>query len=389
MATIGYWICYPFSALVRLFYSVTGSYGVSLILFTLVIKLILLPFQMKSKKSMIRMGRMSGKMKEIQKKYANNKERMNEEIQKLYAEENVNPMSGCLWSFLPLPILMALYYIIRSPIVFFMNFGTRANGLKVLEAAKKVVTSLGLTWSTTRSGADSAYAQIEIVKEMANNADKTVVKDFFAANPHWINVDYHFLGLDLSTVPTEAFKVIGQGLTWAAIGLILIPIISAALQYFTMKVTTGTQPQAETNAMTNKSMLLMMPLVSLWIGYTLPAALGIYWIAQSGFSLVQEILMGKFYNNKLEEEENERQRTLEEKRRQRQEEAKLLQAEQQKMTVKKQAAAKKKAVKAAQEAAKNKRNSTTENGRVGDRPYARGRAYSGEHYQKNENTDKK
>lgn len=389
MATIGYWICYPFSALVRLFYSVTGSYGVSLILFTLVIKLILLPFQMKSKKSMIRMGRMSGKIKDIQKRYANNKEKMNEEVQKLYAEENVNPMSGCLWSFLPLPILMALYYIIRDPVVFFMNFGTRTNGLAVLDAAKKVVTALGLTWSKTSSGADSAYAQIEIVKALASNADKTVVKNFFAANPNWVNVNYHFLGLDLSTVPTAAFKMVGQGLTWAAIGLILIPIISAALQFFTMKVTSKTQPQASTNAMTNKSMLLTMPLVSLWIGYTLPAALGVYWIAQSAFSLVQEILMGKFYNNKLEEEENERQRMLEEKRRQRQEEAKLLQEEQRKVTAKKQASSKKKAVKAAQEAAKGKRNSTTENGRIGDRPYARGRAFAEEHYQKDENTDKK
>lgn len=71
-STIGYFICIPFSALLRLFYNLTGSYGVSLILFTLVIKLLLLPFQMKSKKSMIRMSRMSGKMQEIQKKYANN-----------------------------------------------------------------------------------------------------------------------------------------------------------------------------------------------------------------------------------------------------------------------------------------------------------------------------
>ena len=90
----------------------------SLILFTLVIKLILLPFQMKSKKSMVRMSRMSGKMQEIQKKYANNQLKMQEEMQKFYQEEGFNPMSGCLWSFLPLPILMALYYIIREPIVY-------------------------------------------------------------------------------------------------------------------------------------------------------------------------------------------------------------------------------------------------------------------------------
>ena len=98
-ATIGYLICIPFAWLVRFFYELTGSYGVAIILFTLVIKLIMLPFQMKSKKSMMRMSRMSGKMQEIQKKYANNQMKMNEELQKFYQEEGINPMSGCLWSF--------------------------------------------------------------------------------------------------------------------------------------------------------------------------------------------------------------------------------------------------------------------------------------------------
>ena len=137
MATIGYWICAPFAALVRLFYSVTGSYGVSLILFTLVIKLILLPFQMKSKKSMVRMSRMNGKIQEIQKKYANNQVKMQEEIQKFYAEEGVSPMSGCLWSFLPFPILIALYSIIRQPITHFMNLGGLTNSRNMLAAAKE------------------------------------------------------------------------------------------------------------------------------------------------------------------------------------------------------------------------------------------------------------
>lgn len=102
-SSIGYVICIPFAWLVRVFYELTGSYGVAIILFTLVLKLILLPLQMKSKKSMMRMNRMSGRMQEIQKKYANNQAKMSEEMQKLYAEEGVSPMSGCLWSFLPCP----------------------------------------------------------------------------------------------------------------------------------------------------------------------------------------------------------------------------------------------------------------------------------------------
>ena len=81
-STIGYYICIPFAWLVRLFYNLTGSYGMAIILFTLVVKLIMVPFQMKSKKSMMRMSRMSGRLQEIQKKYANNQAKQSEEMQK-------------------------------------------------------------------------------------------------------------------------------------------------------------------------------------------------------------------------------------------------------------------------------------------------------------------
>ena len=380
MATIGYWICAPFSALVRLFYSATGSYGVSLILFTLVIKLILLPFQMKSKKSMVRMNRMSGKMQEIQKKYANNQMKMQEEMQKLYAEQGVNPMSGCLWSFLPLPILMALYYIIREPVVYFMNFGTRAGGQAVLESAKQVVTQLGQTWTVMSNGSDGPYAQIEIVKHLASNAGDPAVQSFFAANPNWINVDYNFLGLDLSIVPTQGFQMLKTGISWAAIGLLLIPLISVAFQVVMMKATMKGQPTEGQAAASNKMMLWMMPLMSLWIGFTLPSALGVYWIAQSAFSAVQELLLGKFYNGKLEEEENERQRLIEEDRKKRQEEGRRQQEQQRSQTVQKKSLKEKRQEAQEAKAAKKKKTTTNEAGRVGDRPYARGRSYKADRY---------
>ena len=118
-AQFGYYVCIPFAALTRLFYNWTGSYGVALILFTLVIKLVLLPFQLKSKKSMLRMNRMSGKVKEIQTRFANNKERQQQEIADLYAREGINPMGGCLWSLIPFPILIALYNVIRYPLRYF------------------------------------------------------------------------------------------------------------------------------------------------------------------------------------------------------------------------------------------------------------------------------
>ena len=266
-STIGYAICIPFAALLRLFYNLTGSYGVSLILFTLVIKLILLPFQMKSKKSMVRMSRMSGKMQEIQKKYANNQMKMQEEMQKFYQEEGFNPMSGCLWSFLPLPILMALYYIIRDPIVYFMNFGGKEAGLEVVEAARQLIEGAGI-----QIQASTGYEQIAIA-----NIINSQFPDFIAENPGWISVDYHFLGIDLIQTPWSAIGGLSGGIKWGLIGLILIPIISGAFSFLLSKVSMSQSGQAANGS--TKMMMWMMPLMSVYIAFIVPAALGVYWAA--------------------------------------------------------------------------------------------------------------
>ena len=304
--TIGYYICIPFAALLRLFYNLTGSYGVAIILFTLVIKLILLPFQMKSKKSMIRMSRMNGKIQEIQKKYANNQVKMQEEIQKFYAEEGVSPMSGCLWSFIPLPILLALYSIIRQPITHFMMLSE-----DVVEKLISAVTSAGMSLESIVQMKDGAavvkngitqlmpYGQINLVKAASQMPELTGGID------GWINVNYNFLGMDLTSTPWEAVK--NFTFTAAVIGLILIPILAGGSQLLFSWLTMKQQPTPDgPGASSTKSMMYMMPLMSVYFAFIMPAALGVYWIAQSVISLVQEQILGKFYNKKLEEEENAR-----------------------------------------------------------------------------------
>ncbi len=370
-STIGYAICIPFAALVRLFYNLTGSYGMSLILFTLVIKLILLPFQMKSKKSMVRMSRMSGKMQEIQKKYANNQVKMQEEMQKFYQEEGFNPMSGCLWSFLPLPILMALYYIIREPIVYFMSFGGKEAGLAVVESARKVIEAAGIQLTT-----NPAYEQIEI-----SNIINSQFPDFVAENPGWINIDYHFLGMDLTQTPWSAVGAISAGVTLAMIGLILIPIISGLLSFLLSKVSMKQSGQGAANGST-KAMMWMMPLMSVYIAFIMPAALGVYWIAQSAFSIIQELILGRFYNNKLQAEEDARQEAIQADRQRRIEEGKIHQEQARQQSGQKKSLKEKRQEAQAAKAAKAKKaaSSTTEAGRVGDRPYARGRSYKADRY---------
>ncbi len=384
-STLGYYICIPFAWLVRLFYNLTGSYGVALILFTLVIKLIMLPFQMKSKKSMMRMSRMSGRMQELQKKYANNQAKYAEEMQKLYAEEGVSPMSGCLWSFLPLPILLALYSIIRQPITHFMMLSQ-----DIVQKAVDAATAAGLDMSAIVQMKEGAavvndgitqlmpYGQINLVTTISNN-----LPEFSSNVDGWINLDYSFLGMDLAATPWNAVKNFEP--KWAIIGLILIPILAGGSQLLMSAITMKQQPQQEgAAANSTKTMMYMMPLFSVYIAFMMPAALGVYWIAQSVFSLVQEVVLGKFYSKKLEEEENARYEAIQADRQRRQEEAKRLQEER-----KQQAAAQKQTLrekqKAAQQAkaakAQKAKTSTTEAGRVGERPYARGRSYKEDRYE--------
>ena len=382
MSTIGYYICVPFAWLVRLFYDLTNSYGVALILFTLVIKLIMLPFQMKSKKSMMRMSRVSGQMQDLQKRYAKNQAKLQEEMQKLYEEEGVNPMSGCLWSFLPLPILMALYSIIRKPITHFMMLSKDVLQTVVQSVADAGVDLTNIVMMDKATGAPAlkdglyqmaAYGQINLVK---------AVQEMGLSTPDgWFNVNYKFLGLDLTATPWEYVK--SFTFTWAVIGVILIPILAGLSQFVFSKLTMKTQPQADAaGGASMKSMMYMMPLFSVYIAFVMPAALGVYWIAQSVFSLIQEAILNKTLSAKMEAEEEARFQARQADRQKRMEEARIQerqrqQDEQKKQTLreKQQAAQAAKAVKAAKAA-----TSTTEAGRVGDRPYARGRAYKADRY---------
>ena len=121
---IMYYLLSPFTWILNLFYSLSQSYGISLLLFAVVVKLVLFPFSIKGKRSMIQMNMLSGRMQQLQKQYGKNPERYNQEMQKLYEKENVNPMSGCMWSLIPMFILLPLYAIIREPLHYMMALNT-------------------------------------------------------------------------------------------------------------------------------------------------------------------------------------------------------------------------------------------------------------------------
>lgn len=357
-SALGNIITVPFAALLRWLYAFTGSYGISIILFGLVVKLVVLPFQMKSKRSMVRMGRLSSKQQELQKQYANNKQKFNEELQKLYQEEGINPMGGCLWSFLPLFILIPLNSVIRMPITHFMGLSQEA-----CDALRETAMTLGYT-PTMAGSSYGAYEQLGLSQFISQHWE-----NFQGSYDGLINVNYSFLGLDLSKIPSEIIKE-GFSFSWAFIGVMLIPIISAVLSYVMSVVTMASNGQkAQANM---KAMNLMMPLMSLYIGFVMPAGLGIYWITNSVFAMIQEAILGKFYTKKITAEEEERAAKRDAARQLRMEEAKKRAAELKELEGKK--------PKKQPQKSPEKKVSTNEAGRVGDRPYARGRSYKEDRY---------
>ena len=361
-SALGNLITTPFAWLFRWLYDLTGSYGLAIIGFTLVIKLVLLPFQMKTKRSSVRMGRLAGKQKELEKKYANNKQKYQEELSKLYLEEGINPMGSCLWSFIPLFILIPLYSIIRKPLTSMMLLGEEA-----VDSVRTAAEALGYV-----AGEATAYEEVALARFVTDRWT-----DFEGKFEGLIPVNFDFLGgLDLSVVPGSLME--GFEVSWPVVGVLLIPVVSALLSWFSTKVIMASNGQKSSDMQSQMKMMnLMMPLMSLWIGFTLPAALGVYWIASTVFSMIQEKLLGRFYLKKIEDEEEERESQREAQRQARMEEARKRAQAQREEELRNPGRHKPKP----ESKPKEKKVSTNEAGRVGDRPYARGRSYVENRYE--------
>jgi len=370
----------PFAWLLLFFYNLFSSYGIALILFAIVIKLILFPVTLKSKKSMIQTTMLSEKMQKLQKQYGKDRERYNLEVQKLYEKEHVNPMGGCLWSLIPMIVLIALYGIIREPLTYFMNMS--AAQIQSLAKAlnwETVAVSSGWVSAAVMEKAEGlfqngAYNQMYLLS-LVNPENLASLKSATGAEGLFV-LNFRFLGLDLSSIPSWKFWTGGL----EAVGLFILPLISTAVSFLSMKVSMATsrmnnQAQNQQLDSTNKMMMWTMPLMSLWIGFTVPAGLTIYWIAQYFVTMFQEVLCGKMLKKdyeaareaaaKREEEEKE-----EEKRRK--EEARLerqRRLEEEKKNRGKKKPAQKKDDEPDQEGV-NKEDS-----REGIRAYARGRSY--------------
>ena len=354
----------PFSWLLKLFCQVFDSYGIALFLFTVVVKVVLFPLNLKGKKSMIKMNVVNGQLQEIQKRCGNDKERYNQEVQKFYAENNASPFGGCGWSFIPILILWPLYAIIRRPLKYMMNLTE--------QAAAAVAAALGLADFTSAGYGELTLASMMTAENLEAAKTAAAATGVSAAGMFVVNFD--FLGIDLSQVPQLMFWE--NGLDWGHIGLFLLPVISAVVSVLSSLVMqkTNQMNRDQPAPKMNWSLFLMSPLMSLWIGFSMPAGLCIYWIANALLGMVQEFICGKMCRKDYEAAQKEMAEQAAK--------AKEAEKERRRIAAEKKAAA----IAAGKDPKKARQKKSREPGvdlsasREGLRAYARGRAYDPNRY---------
>ena len=312
-------ITVPFGYLLSWLYQLTTNYGLALIIFAVIVQLVLLPITAKSKKSMMKMSRLTPKIQAIKEKYANDQQKQNEAIQKLQQEEGATMgCGGCLWSFVPMLILLPLYQVVRQPLVYLLHVDvdTANQIIEIIKAA-----------DGTLFGSNNYYDQIVAASNIAQYAAaiKEAIPTISEAALEGIN--FGFLQIDLGTIPN--FNVFAwTAFSWANIGAFLIPVISAGSQVLQMFISrkmnnsvvtdknglqdkeTAEKSQADQSS---KMMMWMMPIMSLWIGFTVPAALSLYWFVGGVVRTVEDMILTKHYRKIYDAEDAERlKRHLEE-----------------------------------------------------------------------------
>ncbi len=311
--SIGDIIKVPFGYLMDWLYQFTTNYGVALILFAILVKLILLPATAKSKKSSMKMSRLAPRVQALQKKYEGDQQKQNEAVQALYKEEGVKMGGGCLWSMLPLFLLLPLYAVVRQPIQYMMH--------ETVEVANDIVTAIKEA-APALFGKNGAYDQMIAAAHLNEYADQ--FKDIVAHPETLEGVKFTFLGIDLGAVPNWKFwqwSFENKSEIWPTVGGVLIALMSCGSQVLSMVISqkmnnslvtdekglqdkeTAKKSQANQSS---KMMLWMMPLMSLWIGFTIPAALSLYWFAQGIVSLIIDVILTKRYRKIYDAEDAER-----------------------------------------------------------------------------------
>lgn len=265
-----------FGYLLNALYSVFNNYGIAIIVFSIILRLILIPITIKQQKAMKKSAELQEEMKEIQRKYKNNPEKLNQETIELYKREKMSPFTGCLSSILQIIIILSVFFLVSRPLTYMKKVDPQ-----IIEDYTKEIQESG--------EAKTAYNEIAII-EQKGGEDPQV----------YINME--FLGLDLSKVPTQSLN---DWRVYVIPGLYIISsVLSIKLTMYTQKkekqkkeiiVQDGEQKNAEPDPMEqmNKTMMYMMPIMSVTIAIVAPLGLALYWFISNILIIIERLIINK------------------------------------------------------------------------------------------------
>ena len=315
----------PFGWLLGQLYSLIGNYGIAMIIFALIVQAVLLPINAKSKKATMKMSRLQPRIQEIQRKYANDQQKQNEAMQQLQKEEGASMgMAGCLWAFVPMLILLPLFTVIREPITYILG--------ETAEVSEQIVATLKELDPSIFASSRNAefYSQVFAASHISQYAEQLKAAIPGISPDTLAGINFDFFGIDLGAIPT--FNIFGANWAWdwAHIGAFLIPVVSTGSQMLQMLISQKTNDSLITDekgiqdketaaksqsAQTSKMMMWMMPLMTLWIGFTVSAGLSLYWFIGGLFRMLTDPIMTSHYRKVYDAEDAIKlQRHLEEER---------------------------------------------------------------------------
>lgn len=277
------------SYIINPIYNLVGNYGVAVILFTVIVKLLLVPLGINQQKTAVKTKQIKPELDKLQIKYKNDKEKLNEETMKLYQKYEINPMGGCLPLLVQFPILLGLYRVIQQPI----NWILRSSPA---EAIGRLIENGALTEGGAVEKLRSLCASAEkiadlntvsdIVAAFEKDASLGVTQIDIASKFNLVN--FNLLGLDLSATPS----ISELSLLW------IVPVLATAAAFFSNWVSSKLNPMSGEQAQTMKSMNLMMPLMTLFFTFTLSAGIGVYWFLSTMLSVAQMFILTKYFEKK-------------------------------------------------------------------------------------------
>lgn len=254
-----------------------GNYGMAIIIFTIIVRAAMVPLTLKQYKSTAEMQKVQPLLQEIQRKYANDKEKLNQEMMKLYQEHKINPAGGCLPLIIQMPILLSLWQVITKPLKYMLGFTTQQ-----------------LSDLAAQAGAKGAYPEIETITYFIKNnmGDKVDNLNMFFPS--------HGFGINLANIPTwHVDQLMADPQKFI---LLLLPITATITTFLTVRMSMPKNTDNASKAANpmGNSMMYISPLMTLFFSFQFPAGLALYWIAGNIFAIGQQYYVNKYVLKKKE-----------------------------------------------------------------------------------------